>query len=360
MTPHTPLDDFEFKPAAEIRKDAPPPRRKREQSEQPSGAVRWHIWSALSLFFLAFLGTALFHLSEQRRLNLEIDSLHQQRDAALHRVEQLETEIDSIDAQLQDLNRQFNNSRQGKEKLLQTIEDLQNGLGERQRKIEKLQKEQDTLENRLQQTRKTLANREETIDQQETRIAQLNRDYAELNERMEPLMDQLDKMKRQLDTVQGDLSREGEASRRIISELLEKDRTIGQLETQLLEMTKDRDNWKQTAARRKRVEEGDLVPIDEHVTTAKPLVHPPVLVERKGLLFGKVEGFVMINAQIDEVGRVRNARYLEHRLQGDVQPDAIINRAMQTVMQWKFAPAEYDESVNVQVWQAVLVPVKNQ
>ncbi len=358
MTHHTPLDDFEFQPAAEIRKEPPPPRRRKPESTEKK-PVRWHIWFALSLVFIGFVSLTFYHLKETKRLHLENQSLTSQRDAALERVQQLETELGTIESQLKDLNRQFNNSKQGKEKLLQTIEDLRNGLDERDRRIASLKEENLTNRNKLKHAENTVNQLQKELEEQKATIKQLTEKNTELKGKIAPLMDERDKLNRQLNTVQTDLSREGEASRQIISELLEKDRVISDLQDDITTLTKERDQWKQTAEREKRVEEGDLVPLDEHVTPAKPLVHPPVLVERKGL-FGKVSGFVMVNARIDEVGRVRNATYLEHRLEGDVQPETIINRAMQTVMQWKFVPALYDDQTKVQVWQAVLVPVGNQ
>ncbi len=358
MTHQTPLDDFEFQPAAEIRKEPPPPRRRKSEPAEKTG-TRWHIWSGLALFFFAFVLLAFFHLSESKRMRLENRALISQRDTALAQVNQLKDELDSIETKLKDLNRQFNNSRQGKEKLLQTIEDLRNGLDQRDRTITSLEKKNRAAGKKLEQAENTIEQRDKTIHEQKLQIDRMTEQNTELQAKIEPLLDESDKLKRQLNTVQSDLSREGEASRQIISELLEKDRAISDLKNQVTALKNDRDHWKKTAEREKRVEEGDLVPLDEHVTPAKPLVHPPVLVERKGL-FGKVSGFVMVNARIDEVGRVRNATYLQHKLEGDVEAETIINRAMQTVMQWKFVPALYDDQTKVQVWQAVLVPVRNQ
>lgn len=347
----TPLDEFEFQHDAEIRKPSTPGTSR----EKGAGGPRWPKVAVIVLS-IALVALAGFHVHRNRSNAQQADQLKNRIQVLAEQATGLQAELESVRTALSSLNSQFATSKKGKEELLTSIDKLKNSLADRDKRIAELQRtdktlrtEIDTLKKERREQAELLKHRDETIRshvnalaQKDTEIQSLERTSGEDKDRIRVLESERDE--------------ENNASRQIVSSMLEKDRQITSLQHQLQSEQEKNRKLNAENTRLRDVREGDLVPLSDRVTPAQPMVHPPVLLDGKGL-FGKASGFVMVNALIDHVGRVENATFLEHRLQHVETPQLVVSKALRTVLQWKFSPALYDTEIRVRVWQPVLVPV---
>jgi len=354
MKPDNPLEQFEFQPAAQIRKPTPPERPRR-----PGRPVsRWVLW-ALMIMSLALAGLVWFQINRMQQLESELARTVAARDEAMQASAQLKMEMEAADRLLKDLSRKLDTSSKGKGQLLDTIESLTGKLKRAESDRKQVESARDRYKAQWQDTNRKLKQAETTIANQKRNLAQVQKEKDELEAQLDESRDAVDKLQREIKTLRGSMNQEGEASRKLAGELLRKEGDIQKLQSKIADLESRLNEVETALADCRRVDEGELTPLSDRVTPAKPLVNPPVIVEKKGL-FSKARGYVLVNALIDEVGLVRNAVFMEEHLENVDQPSAIISRALAQVMKWKFSPALYDGATRVQVWQAVPVPVRSE
>ncbi len=347
----TPLDEFEFQHDAEIRKPAAP----KVSRDDGTGTGRWPKLAViiLSIALIVFAG---YHIHKSRTHAIETAELQQHVQELAEQSTSLQGELESVRTALASLNSQFATSRKGKEELLTSINKLKNSLDDRDNRITELRRTEKALRTEIDKLKQDRLEQQERLKQQDETI----RSHVKALAEKETIIQSLERRNRdntdRISVLESERNKENSASRQIVSSMLEKDREIASLQQQLKAEQEKNRKLDSENTRLKDVREGDLVPLSDRVTPAHPMVHPPVILEGKGL-FGKASGFVMVIALIDHVGQVENAAFMEHHLQHVESPQLVVSKALRTVMQWKFSPALYDTGVRVRVWQPVLVPV---
>jgi len=355
MMKQTPLDEFEFQPAAEIRKvEDKKPRKPSGKQASRSGLGVLSLVLAVSL-----LGLLLFHFQYRKGALAAINTMESANRALEAENAQLLAKLGEVETAMASLNSQYAISKKGKEQLMGTIEDMKSALSQRDKRIE-------SLNTAINQEKKTVSHLETERDTLKQNVADRQKTIAAQKERLEDavarereLTDQVGDLTNRISVLKRDLEDEGTASKRIVGNLLEKENAIARLTTELNKAKSTLQKIQDENERFRNVQEGDLVPLSDQVIPARPVIHPPVLLERKGI-FSKTSGYVLVNALIDTVGRVEKATYLEQHLENVDVHQPIINRALTTVMEWKFTPALYDAEIKVKVWQPVVVPIQQQ
>lgn len=350
---HTPLEEFEFRQAAEIRT----PEEKRQKNAPQKKPI---LLTAILLVLLAGALTAAgflyyqFHQEQKKTAQLakELVTNREERVAT-------DTSLKTIQQKLEKMTRRISTSSKGKGELLTSIDRLKlniDNLNQKIRSLEQNVREKESVIGKLKKARQTtekeLANAKNTSQKLKTRL-----DTAEAT--TQGFQDKAEKLKKTILTLQNNMNQEGNASRKLVSDMLDAQSEVATLKKEKKELENSLNLLKREIHSLKQVDRGELVPFSDFVTPAKPMVYPAAVVEKKGA-FGKVRGFILVNAYIDETGFVQNAFYLESHLRKDEKNGTAISEALKTVLKWRFSPALYDDNTPVKIWQPVVVPVNSE
>ncbi|MCK5879862.1 MAG: hypothetical protein KAH24_08780 [Holophagae bacterium] len=346
----TPLEEFEFRQAAKIRT----PEEKREKPAPQKKSV---LLTTVLLVLLAGTFAAAgvlyyqFHLEQKKTTELEkhLAISQEERVAA-------DTSLKTIQQELKKMARRVSTSSKGKGELLTSIDQLKqniDSLNEGIRSLKQNVREKETAVRKLKKARKTtekeLANAKNTSKELKTSLDTAKATTLEFQDKAE-------KLQRTIETLQDNMNQEGNASRKLVSDMLDAQNQAAKLKKQKNALEDSLTSLKREITSLKQVDPGELVPFSDLVTPAKPIVHPTAIVEKKGA-FGKVRGFILVSAYIDETGFVQNAFYLESHLRKDEMNGLAISQALKTVMKWRFSPALYDDNTPVKIWQPVVITI---
>lgn len=340
------FEELEFENPVEIRKI---------EEEPPKNGKGIYIFIIFILIILTgFLGyRELIRKQEIKKLKKQIEMLN-------IKIKDKNKKINRISKELNKIQSIFSKTSKNKKELLNNISSLENEIKKQNKKlnnltskintlkkeIKRLKSENKKLKSEKEKLNKALNEKEKTITQKENKIKELENKLAQQSVTLKNLRETF--------------SMESNASKKLISELIDEQKKNQKL---LEENLKLKDKIKELNKKIKKlenVEEGDLVPSSELLTLAKPLVNPPVKVKSKGL-FSKIKGFVVVNALIDEYGTVKNAYFVSTNIPEDkINRGILINKTLTTIKKWKFSPPLYKGKIAVKTWQPVVVPVSSE
>ncbi|NOY22999.1 MAG: hypothetical protein GXO70_05775 [Acidobacteria bacterium] len=349
---HTPLEEFEFRQAAKIRT----PEEKRER---PTPQKRSVLLTVLLLIMLAgalSAGGFLYHLLQlQQKKTAQLA-----KDLASSRKEKTETaaRLEEIQQKLKKMTRRISTSSKGKGELLSSIDQLKQNIDKRDQEIRSQKQKIRKKETAIKQSEKARKATEAKLAREKTTSQKLKTqlDAAKITTR--GFQDEVEKLHRTIQTLQSNMNQEGNASRKLVSDMLNAQNEAATLRKEKNTLENSLNSLKNEIKLLKQVAPGKLVPFSDLVTPAKPIVHPTATIDKKRSS-GKVRGFILVNAYIDETGFVQNAFYLESHLQKGEKNGAIISEALKTVLKWRFSPAMYNETIPVKIWQPVVIPINN-
>jgi len=348
----TPLEEFEFRQAARIRT----PEEKREKPTPQKKRV------FLTVLLLVLLAGALFaagFLYHQLQLQ-QLKTTQLAKELATSKQKMTETEISLKDIQqkLKKMTHRVSDSSKGKGELLTAIEQLNQSIDTRNKEIQ-------SLKQKIREREKSIENAEKARKKMKTELKKAQKSNQDLKSQVNTakatireFQDTTGKLKSTIRTLQSNMNQEGNASRKLVSDMLDAQSKAEKLRKEKESMEETIDSLRKENTSLKRVDPGELVPFSDLVTPAKPIVHPSATLEKKGS-FGKVRGFIVVNAYIDETGFVQNAFYLESHLRKDEKNGAAISQALKTVLKWRFSPALYNDKTPVKIWQPVVIPINS-
>ncbi|RLE20487.1 MAG: hypothetical protein DRJ08_06905 [Acidobacteria bacterium] len=348
---HTPLEEFEFRQAAKIRT----PEEKRGK---PTPQKKRLFLPILMIFLLAgtlYAAGFLYHqlLLEKKRtaeLSNELTASRTEKTTAENNLKEIQQKLNKMTARL-------STSSKGKGELLASLDRLKQDIDKKNQEISALKGNLRKFENRINKTEKLRKAVEKKLAKEQKTSQEIKAQLEAAQAGIRGYQDKALKLQRTIQTLQSNMNQEGNASRKLVSDMLEAQNEVASLRKEKKEMEKKIDLMKHEIASLKRVDPGDQVPFSDMVTPAKPIVHPAAVMEKKGV-FKKVKGFILVNAYIDETGFVQNAFYLESHLRKDEKNGAAISQALKTVMRWRFSPALYNGKTPVKIWQPVAIPIQ--
>ena len=340
------FDDLEFENPVEIRKIEEEPPKK--------GKLVYLIIIFILLAITTFLGYREFTRKQEiNKLKTEIETLNKKLKEREEKLTQISEKLDKIQSV-------FSKTSKNKKELLNNISFLENEVKKQKRNLKKLSSRINTLKKEIKRLKsenkklksekakykKLLNEKEKTITQKENKIKELENKLAQQSVTLKNLRETF--------------SMESNASKKLISELIDEQKKNQKLLEENLKLKESIKSLKNKIKKLENVDEGDLVPSSELLTLAKPLVNPAVKVKSKGL-FSKIKGFVVVNALIDEYGTVKNAYFVSTNIPEDkINRGILINKTLTTIKKWKFSPPLYKGKIAVKTWQPVVVPVSSE
>ncbi len=348
----TPLEEFEFRQAARIRTPEEKRGKPTPQKKRIFLTVLLLVLLAGALFAAGFLYHQL-QLQQQKTTQLakELATSQQKMTAT-------EISLKDIQQELKKMTHRVSDSSKGKGELLTAIDQLKQDINNRNQEIrslkQKIRERETSIKNAEKARKKVNTELEKAQKSNQELKGQVNTAKATIRE----FQDTTEKLKSTIQTLQSNMNQEGNASRKLVSDMLEAQSKTKKLRKEKETMEATLDSLSKEIASLKQVDPGELVPFSDLVTPAKPIVHPSATLEKKGS-FGKVRGFIVVNAYIDETGFVQNAFYLESHLRKDEKNGAAISQALKTVLKWRFSPALYNDKTPVKIWQPVVIPIND-
>ncbi len=347
---HTPLEEFEFRQAARIRT----PEEKREK---PAPRKRSVLLTVLLLILLAGAlsagGFLYYRLQLQQKKTAQLA-----KTLASSRKEKTETaaRLEEIRQKLKKMTRRVSTSSKGKGELLASIGQLKQDIDKQNQKIRSQKQIIRKKETAIEKSEKARKATEAKLAMEKAGNQELKSqlDAAKITTR--EFQDKAEKFQRTIQALQSNMNQEGDASRKLVSDMLNAQNEAATLRKEKNALKNSLNSLKNEVKSLKRVDPGELVPFSDLITPAKPIVHPTAIIDKKRS-FGKVRGFILVNAYIDETGFVQNAFYLESYLQKGKKNGAIISVALKTVLKWRFSPAMYNGTIPVKIWQPVVIPI---
>ncbi len=340
------LDELEFENPVEIRKiEEKPPKRNN------------FIYLAIILILLAicgYLGYRQISFSQkENQLKKEITQLKQ-------KLGQKENELNLLNEKLNQIQSVFSKTSKNKSELINNISSLEKKIKNQKKSLNSLSKKIKTLNKemrRLQKSNKTLKNKIKSLKKQ---LSEKEKELALKNGKIEELKNKLNQQSETLKNLRETFSMESNASKKLISELVSEQKKNEKLLKENLNLKNKISQLSKKIYSLETVEEGDTVPASDLITLAKPLINPPVKVKSKGI-FSKINGYAVVNAFIDEYGKVLNAYFVYSDIPKDkIDRGILINKVLTTVKKWKFSPPLYKGKTPVKTWQPVIVPVESE
>ncbi len=350
---HTPLEEFKFRQAAQIRN----PEEKRKTPKTGKKCAIAIAGMIVVLLCAVVAGGFLYYqlqLAQKKDHETvkQLTKLQKEKNA-------VENDLKDIRQKLGKMTHRLSTSSKGKGELLASIDNLKQDIESRDRKIRTMEQQIKKNQSIINKLRKNQKKTESALLKEKKLKQQLKAQFVALNNEITSYQDQITGLKRIIQNLQNNMNQEGNASRKLVSDMLDAQNEAADLKKKNDKLKNEVRLLETQIASLKRVDAGELVPFSNLVNKAVPIIHPVAAVEKKGV-FGKVKGFVLVNAYIDETGFVQNAFYLECRINKEEAKTTAISQALKTVLKWRFSPALYNGKTPVKVWQPVTIPVESQ
>ncbi len=340
------LEDLEFENPVEIRKiEEKPPGR---------GNFVYLIIILILLGVSGYLGYRQFSFNKREKLlKEEIATLKQKLDKR-------EEELSLLTEKLNQIQSVFSKTNKNKSELLKNISSLEKRVKEQKNSINSLSRKIKTLNKevkRLQNSNKKLKTNIQTLKKQ---LSEKEKEIALKEGKIKELENKIAQQSETLKNLRETFSMESSASKKLISELISEQKKNEKLLKENLNLKNKISQLNKKIHSLETVEEGDIVPSSDYLTLAKPLINPPARVKSRGI-FSRVKGYAVVNAFIDEYGKVLNAYFVYSNIpQEKIDKGTLANRVLTTVKKWKFSPPLYRGKIPVKTWQPVIVPVESE
>ncbi|NOZ14215.1 MAG: hypothetical protein GXO69_11335 [Acidobacteria bacterium] len=349
---HTPLEEFEFRQAARIRNPE-------EKCETPkSGKKCLFAIAGITIVFLCAAAAAGFFYSQLQQEQLKRHETEQQLSTLRKEKSAAENELKEIRQQLEKMAHRLSTSSKGKGELMASIDSLKQDIESRDRTIRALKQKAGKNTNLIKELNREQRKTEFMLQNEKKLNQELQQQISIAKKDILTYQDQISGLKRVIQNLQNNMNQEGNASRKLVADMLDAQNEAANLKKEKTKLETGIKKLKAEIISLKQVHFGKLVPFSNMVKKASPIIHPAAMVEKKGI-FGKVKGFVLVNAYIDETGFVQNAFYLECHLNKEEANSEAISQALKTVLKWRFSPALYNGKTPVKVWQPIAVPVES-
>ncbi len=347
---HTPLEEFEFRQAARIRT----PGENRPKNKAARTPLLFPI--ILGILLIGALGTSLFFFTQFKHEQKNVQKLKRKLTESEKNEATASEKLNEIQRKLEKTTKKLLTSSKGKGELMAAIDKLQQDIEKQKRKIQTLKKALRAEKTTVRKTRKKQVAAEQKLVESKKQNNKLKNQLNDSADTIRKLRDNIEKLEKTVQTLKSTMNQEGSASKKLVREMLNAQNEAATLKREKEALEKKIDRLKNKVSDLRRVDPGELVPLSDMVTPAAPIVHPTAVVEKKGV-FGKIKGFILVNAYIDETGFVKNAFFLESHLNKNERNSVAISQALKTVLKWRFSPALYNEKIPVKVWQPVIIPV---